>query len=182
MKYHVRYYYLATGMEGIADERDFGIIEADSEEAAFEIVVNTRDTVRQSYSLEKDKTYRYWGLSATKVAETFTEELQAVENMPNNSPFHKAYYLVCDTPYDAMWIEAEGTLEDLQEKVLLLYAASPLDRRVMTQEQFDEAILLQNATIMLADDYACTIRRVRDVHAEAFALKTYLENKEPAIW
>lgn len=182
MKYHVKYYYLATGMEGIADTKDFGIVEADSEEEALEVVVNTMDTVRQSYPLETERSYRYWGLSATKVPETFTEELEAVENMPNTSDFHKAYYLVCDTPYDAMWIETEGTLEDTQAKVRSMYDNAPEQAKVLTQDQFDEVILLQNATIMLADDYACTIRRVRDVHDEAFALKTYLENKEPAVW
>jgi len=32
--YHVTYYYLATGMEGHADSRDYGFIVAESEEAA----------------------------------------------------------------------------------------------------------------------------------------------------
>lgn len=34
MKYHVTYYYLATGMEGIPYTRDFGIISASSENDA----------------------------------------------------------------------------------------------------------------------------------------------------
>jgi hypothetical protein len=35
-KYHVTYYYLATGMEGIPYTKDFGIIEAKNEEEAKE--------------------------------------------------------------------------------------------------------------------------------------------------
>lgn len=30
MRYHVTYYYLATGMEGRADREDYGIVEASS--------------------------------------------------------------------------------------------------------------------------------------------------------
>lgn len=33
-EYHVTYYYLATGMEGIADIRDYGVISASSPEDA----------------------------------------------------------------------------------------------------------------------------------------------------
>ena len=33
-QYHVTYRYLATGMEGRPDERDYGVIEAESAEAA----------------------------------------------------------------------------------------------------------------------------------------------------
>lgn len=33
-KYHVTYFYLATGMEGRADKRDYGIVEAESEKDA----------------------------------------------------------------------------------------------------------------------------------------------------
>lgn len=65
--YRVTYYYLATGMEGVADTRDFGLIEADSEEEAFEYVVSHLDTGRQGHSLETNKCHRYWGLSAKKV-------------------------------------------------------------------------------------------------------------------
>lgn len=38
MKYKVRYYYLATGMEGRADERDYGVIEANCADDAKNIV------------------------------------------------------------------------------------------------------------------------------------------------
>jgi len=34
MRYHVTYFYLATGMEGRADKEDYGIIEATSPEDA----------------------------------------------------------------------------------------------------------------------------------------------------
>lgn len=62
--YHVKYYYLATGMEGRADTNDFGLIRADSKLDALEYVVNNLDTKRQTYSLEDNKCYRHWGLSA----------------------------------------------------------------------------------------------------------------------
>lgn len=38
--YHVTYYYLATGMEGHADEKDYGYWWADSEEEARELASN----------------------------------------------------------------------------------------------------------------------------------------------
>ena len=34
MKYHVTFYYLASGMEGHADRRDYGVVEAKSEKDA----------------------------------------------------------------------------------------------------------------------------------------------------
>jgi len=37
-QFHVRYSYLATGMEGRADERDFGFIAAESPKAACEAI------------------------------------------------------------------------------------------------------------------------------------------------
>ena len=40
-KYHVKYYYLATGMEGHADERDFGIVDENTKEAAIDHVCQT---------------------------------------------------------------------------------------------------------------------------------------------
>lgn len=40
MKYHVTYFYLTTGMEGIPDKEDYGIIEADSPEEAKQKVVD----------------------------------------------------------------------------------------------------------------------------------------------
>jgi len=38
MKYHVTYYYLATGMERNTDTRDYGVYEANDEQEAKEIV------------------------------------------------------------------------------------------------------------------------------------------------
>lgn len=38
--YHVTYYYLATGMEGHAQREDFGVVEADSPEAAVTKVID----------------------------------------------------------------------------------------------------------------------------------------------
>ena len=37
-KYHVTYFYLATGMEGRPDEEDYGIVEAESPEEAKNII------------------------------------------------------------------------------------------------------------------------------------------------
>jgi hypothetical protein len=48
--YHVTYYYLATGMEGQADERDYGIHSANSIEEAINKALDTMDknlTVRE---------------------------------------------------------------------------------------------------------------------------------------
>lgn len=63
--YHVTFYYLATGMDGIADEKDFGYIKANSEEDALEYVVMNEEKWRADYP--KGDAYRYWGLSADKV-------------------------------------------------------------------------------------------------------------------
>lgn len=38
MKFHVTYFYLASGMEGMADERDFGVVEANTPEQAKDFV------------------------------------------------------------------------------------------------------------------------------------------------
>ncbi len=40
--YHVTYYYLATGMEGHADEQDYGYVEAYSSEEAKDIAAKRR--------------------------------------------------------------------------------------------------------------------------------------------
>jgi hypothetical protein len=48
-KYHVTYYYLATGMEGIADEKDYGIIEAKNCDDAIDIVANKILPVDEMY-------------------------------------------------------------------------------------------------------------------------------------
>ena len=39
-KYHVKSYYCTTGMEGIPEINDYGIIEAESEDEAKDIIVN----------------------------------------------------------------------------------------------------------------------------------------------
>lgn len=60
--YHVTYYYLATGMEGHAQREDFGVVEADSPEAAVGKVIDqhywmqdkaTRDFVRGCLSARR---------------------------------------------------------------------------------------------------------------------------------
>lgn len=77
MKFRVQYFYLATGMEGIPDERDYGIVEAKTKQEAIEQVVmkelpedkmygpdnkwSTRDFLRSCLSAELveeiDKTF-----------------------------------------------------------------------------------------------------------------------------
>lgn len=51
MKFHVTYFYLATGMEGIPDTKDYGIIEADSAEDAKTIVTNKAYTDNIEYAV-----------------------------------------------------------------------------------------------------------------------------------
>ena len=67
-KYHVTYSYLATGMEGVADERDYGIIEANGKEDALEIVALKRNPEAYHDLLDNDS-HRLWGLSAELVCE-----------------------------------------------------------------------------------------------------------------
>jgi len=58
-RYHVTYYYLATGMEGIADERDYGEIDAATPD----------DAIKKMCAREG---ITNWGLSAKKVKEPVT--------------------------------------------------------------------------------------------------------------
>lgn len=59
--YHVTYYYLATGMEGHADEADYGYIKAETAQDAINKVGYQRSPK------EKSETYRNWGLQARLV-------------------------------------------------------------------------------------------------------------------
>jgi len=59
-KYHVTYYYLATGMEGYADTKDHGTILAKSAEEAVELVG------KRVYS-KCGKVAQTWGLSAKEI-------------------------------------------------------------------------------------------------------------------
>jgi hypothetical protein len=61
-KYHVTYYYLATGMEGNADTADLGYVLANSEQEAIEIAGKRRHP-------KADKLTQTWGLSAKRVYE-----------------------------------------------------------------------------------------------------------------
>jgi hypothetical protein len=49
MRWRVRYYYLATGMEGRPDEEDFGVVEAPSVEAAKDSVAQRKFPVDIMY-------------------------------------------------------------------------------------------------------------------------------------
>lgn len=68
-KYHVTYYYLATGMEGNADVRDYGIIYADNEKNAKEKVAYYYDTESRAIPYPTNESYRLWGLNADYLGE-----------------------------------------------------------------------------------------------------------------
>lgn len=59
-KYHVTYYYLATGMEGIPDQRDYGCVLADSPEDAVDLII-------EAEHMEKYREFAKSCLSARKV-------------------------------------------------------------------------------------------------------------------
>lgn len=56
--YHVTYYYLATGMEGVPDRKDYGVVSAETAQAAID------KTGLRYYPNEPNKDHRNWGLSA----------------------------------------------------------------------------------------------------------------------
>jgi hypothetical protein len=58
--YHVTYYYCATGMEGRADTRDHGLIQANSEQDAIE------QLGKRLYP-KSDKLTQTWGLMAKEI-------------------------------------------------------------------------------------------------------------------
>lgn len=70
MKYKVKYFYLASGMEGIADERDCGTFEGDSKSAAIEKATIAEYPVDKMYGPNNSFSARqfYRGcLSATEI-------------------------------------------------------------------------------------------------------------------
>lgn len=68
-KYHVTYYYLATGMEGNADVRDYGIIYADNEKNAKEKVAYYYDAKSRAIPYPTNESYRLWGLNVKYLGE-----------------------------------------------------------------------------------------------------------------
>lgn len=60
-KWHVTYYYLATGMEGVAATKDYGIVEAETEEEAIAKIAN---------AFQKGLT---WGLRAKLLCDQITQ-------------------------------------------------------------------------------------------------------------
>ena len=58
-RYHVTYYYLATGMEGRADTADYGVVEATTSQEAIRKVM-------EMYKISD------WGLSAREVSKDVT--------------------------------------------------------------------------------------------------------------
>lgn len=69
-RFHVTYYYLATGMEGIADERDYGIVEAENADEARSIVA------KQECRSVKDQQWMLSCLSAEPEFDARLEELR----------------------------------------------------------------------------------------------------------
>lgn len=45
-KYHVTWFYLATGMEGIADQRDYGLVEAPDKDTAIRQVMERENMMK----------------------------------------------------------------------------------------------------------------------------------------
>jgi hypothetical protein len=58
MKYHVTYFYLASGMEGDPDTEDFGIIEAESEDEAKNKIAHLKYPEDIMYGLNKERSTR----------------------------------------------------------------------------------------------------------------------------
>lgn len=61
--YEVTYFYLATGMEGVADTRTYGVFKADDPMEAIELAVN----LNHPGSSERDKHWIKGCLSARKL-------------------------------------------------------------------------------------------------------------------
>lgn len=73
-KYHVTYFYLATGMEGYADTKDHGYWEANSEQEAIE-------ACGKSLYPNSDKLTQTWGLSASPVSSSSTINLSHINEL-----------------------------------------------------------------------------------------------------
>jgi len=71
-KYHVTYYYLATGMEGHVDTRDYGLVYAESDQEAIDIVG------WRTNQYESNKSKRNWGLSAKLISTGLKEPINDV--------------------------------------------------------------------------------------------------------
>lgn len=77
-KYHITYFYLATGMEGIPDTDDFGIVLAENEDEAKNIIIEIESTKalnnRGSKWSDSDKSWYKSCLSAKLVSNDKKEE------------------------------------------------------------------------------------------------------------
>ena len=70
MRYEVSYFYLATGMDGRADKKSYGIVEAYSPDAAIDVVVQREYPMDMTYG--PNNSYSSWNffrgcLSANEV-------------------------------------------------------------------------------------------------------------------
>lgn len=60
MKFHVTYYYLATGMEGRANERDYGIVAAPTANEAIEQIIDQEYPKDEMYGPNDSYSTRDW--------------------------------------------------------------------------------------------------------------------------
>lgn len=67
--YHVTYYYLATGMDGNADTKDYGTVAAESAQEAIDKVG------LRAHPYVRNKDHRNWGLSARLVRKDLSKIL-----------------------------------------------------------------------------------------------------------
>jgi len=51
-RYHVTYYYLATGMEGLAQEEDYGVVLAKDKDEAKDIAARQRHPTMKEQDIE----------------------------------------------------------------------------------------------------------------------------------
>lgn len=69
-RFHVLYYYLATGMEGLADEKDFGAVEASSPKEACKAVALREYPIDKMYGPGDSYSTREFFLGCLSAVET----------------------------------------------------------------------------------------------------------------
>lgn len=66
MKYHVQEYYLATGMEGIPYEKDYGFFEAENEKEAMLMAYRTQADFNEEAWNRMSECDKYFAIYATE--------------------------------------------------------------------------------------------------------------------
>ena len=69
MKYHVTEYYLATGMEGIPYQKDYGIFEAASKKEAMYKANKTRPNFNEEEWNKLSDSHKYFAMSAKELGD-----------------------------------------------------------------------------------------------------------------